>query len=79
MYSNYILLYILQNGEAVVQYLIGGENMAELFEVLMVVVSAKINYVIAFYIINFVMVSIDLFLYFRNSEIDKKHVHFYLQ
>ncbi|NDL68474.1 hypothetical protein [Anaerotalea alkaliphila] len=30
----------------------------------------RINYVIVFYILNFVMVGIDLLLYFRNSKLD---------
>lgn len=33
--------------------------------------SGKVNYVVIFYIINFVMVSIDIALYFRNSKLDK--------
>jgi len=33
--------------------------------------SGKINYVIAFYILNFVMVSIDLLLYFKNRQLDQ--------
>jgi len=33
--------------------------------------SDKITYVLAFYVLNFLMVGIDLFLYFRNIEIDK--------
>ena len=32
----------------------------------------SITYVVIFYIINFVMVSIDTALYFRNSALDKK-------
>jgi len=32
--------------------------------------SGKINYVIGFYILNFIMVSVDLFYYFRNRKID---------
>jgi len=32
--------------------------------------SGKINYVIAFYILNFIMVSIDLMLYFKNRQLD---------
>lgn len=34
-------------------------------------VAGNINYVIFFYMLNFVMVSIDLVLYFRNLKIDK--------
>ncbi len=33
--------------------------------------SGKITYVFAFYIINFIMVGIDLAFYFRNASIDK--------
>jgi len=33
--------------------------------------SDKITYVLAFYILNFILVGIDLFLYFRNIKIDK--------
>lgn len=33
--------------------------------------SDKITYVFAFYIINFIMVGIDLALYFRNVKIDR--------
>ena len=32
--------------------------------------NGRINYVIAFYILNFIMVSIDLFIYFRNQKLD---------
>jgi hypothetical protein len=32
--------------------------------------SGKINYVLIFYILNFVMVSIDLMIYFRNHRLD---------
>ena len=35
------------------------------------IVSSTINYVLAFYIINSVMVSIDILLYFRNCALDK--------
>lgn len=31
----------------------------------------KITYVLVFYILNFIMVGIDLLLYFRNCNIDK--------
>lgn len=34
-------------------------------------VSGNINYVVFFYVLNFVMVSIDLVLYFRNLKLDK--------
>ena len=34
--------------------------------------SGNITYVFVFYVLNFVMVSIDIALYFRNSAIDKK-------
>lgn len=33
-------------------------------------VGGNINYVVIFYMINFVMVSIDLILYFRNLKLD---------
>jgi hypothetical protein len=32
----------------------------------------KISYVLIFYIINFVMVTIDIIIYFRNAKYDKK-------
>jgi hypothetical protein len=34
--------------------------------------SGNITYVFVFYVLNFVMVSIDIALYFRNSAMDKK-------
>lgn len=34
--------------------------------------SGKINYVIAFYVLNFIMVGIDLVLYFRNRSLDRQ-------
>jgi len=34
-------------------------------------VSSKITYVFIFYVINLIMVSIDIFLYFRNLKLDK--------
>ncbi len=34
--------------------------------------SGKITYVFAFYLLNFVMVAIDAALYVRNSRLDKK-------
>lgn len=34
------------------------------------IVSGKITYVFIFYVLNFVMVAIDLVLYFRNSKLD---------
>lgn len=34
--------------------------------------AGEITYVFIFYVINFVMVAIDIALYFRNSAIDKK-------
>jgi hypothetical protein len=33
--------------------------------------SGKINYVIAFYVLNFIMVGLDLVLYFRNRRLDQ--------
>ena len=34
-------------------------------------VGGNINYVVIFYIINLIMVSIDLMIYFRNLKLDK--------
>ena len=34
------------------------------------ILNGKINYVIGFYILNFIMVSLDLILYFRNKKLD---------
>lgn len=34
-------------------------------------ISGKLNYVVIFYIINLVMVSIDLVIYFKNLKLDK--------
>lgn len=34
--------------------------------------SGKITYVFVFYVINFVMVSIDMILFFRNKRLDEK-------
>lgn len=34
-------------------------------------IAGRINYVVAFYIINMIMVSIDLSLYFRNKKLDQ--------
>ncbi len=36
------------------------------------IMSDKITYVLVFYIINIVMVSIDLLLYLRNMKLDRK-------
>lgn len=36
------------------------------------IISGKITYVFVFYIINFVMVFIDICLYFRNSRLDRE-------
>ena len=36
-------------------------------------ISGNVNYVVIFYIINLVMVSIDLMIYFRNRELDRKN------
>lgn len=41
-----------------------------LFGILSKFVAGNITYVLVFYIINFVMVSIDMSLYFRNRQID---------
>lgn len=35
-------------------------------------IAGNTNYVLIFYIINLIMVSIDLFIYFRNLKIDKE-------
>lgn len=35
------------------------------------IVAGKLNYVVAFYIINFIMVGIDTVIYFRNQKIDR--------
>jgi len=35
-------------------------------------VSGKITYVFAFYILNFIMVALDAILYFRNSKLDRQ-------
>ena len=35
-------------------------------------ISGNINYVVIFYIINSIMVSIDLLIYFRNRRLDKE-------
>lgn len=34
--------------------------------------SGKITYVFVFYVINLIMVTIEVFLYIRNSRLDKK-------
>ena len=34
-------------------------------------VSGNVNYVVTFYIINFIAVSIDILLYFRNQRLDR--------
>jgi len=34
--------------------------------------AGNLNYVVIFYIINFVMVSIDMAIYFRNQKIDRQ-------
>lgn len=36
------------------------------------IVQKDINYVIAFYVLNFVMVFIDILLYIRNKKLDNK-------
>jgi hypothetical protein len=36
------------------------------------VAAGNLNYVVIFYIINFVMVSIDMAFYFRNQKIDRQ-------
>ncbi|MGB5824034.1 MAG: hypothetical protein WBH44_08140 [Proteocatella sp.] len=36
------------------------------------IISGKITYVFIFYIINMIMVFIDILLYFRNKKLDKK-------
>ncbi len=37
------------------------------------IIAGNINYVVIFYIINLVMVSIDLMLYFRNLRLDREN------
>lgn len=34
--------------------------------------AGKITYVFVFYLINFAMISVDVFLYFRNRSLDRK-------
>ena len=36
------------------------------------IASGTLNYVVIFYILNFVMVSIDMAFYFRNQKIDRQ-------
>lgn len=42
-----------------------------LFGVASKVVSGRVSYVVVFYIINFIAISIDICLYFRNRRLDK--------
>lgn len=35
--------------------------------------AGKITYVFAFYVLNFIMVAIDLYLYFRNKQLDSQN------
>lgn len=54
--------------------------MSQLFETFMVVcfgisskfLSGNLTYVVFFYILNLLMVGMDIALYFRNSNLDKK-------
>ena len=39
------------------------------------VISGQINYVLVAYILNLVIVSINIIIYFRNASIDKKRLH----
>ena len=36
------------------------------------IIAGKITYVFVFYVLNFIMVSIDLCLYFRNTKLDRQ-------
>jgi len=36
------------------------------------IIAGKITYVFVFYVLNFMMVSIDLCLYFRNTKLDRQ-------
>ncbi len=42
-----------------------------LFGILSKIASGKITYVIFFYVLNFIMVFINLILYFRNKKLDE--------
>jgi len=42
------------------------------FGIMSKIVSGTITYVFAFYVLNFIMVSIDVALYFRNRNIERK-------
>lgn len=37
------------------------------------IVSGNVNYVVYFYVLNLIMVSIDITLYFRNHMLDKQN------
>ena len=37
-------------------------------------IAGQLTYVVIFYILNFVMVSIDIILYFRNAALDRQQV-----
>jgi len=39
------------------------------------VVAGTLNYVVIFYMLNSVMVSIDILLYFRNQKLDRLRAH----
>lgn len=41
-----------------------------MFGILSKFIAGNLTYVVVFYIINFIMVSIDLVLYFRNKKLD---------
>ncbi|HQF36897.1 MAG TPA: hypothetical protein PLL26_04635 [Candidatus Dojkabacteria bacterium] len=36
------------------------------------IIAGKITYVFVFYVLNFIMVSVDLCLYFRNTKLDRQ-------
>ncbi len=41
------------------------------FGIVSKLISDNVTYVLVFYIINFIMVAVDIALYFRNSKLDK--------
>ena len=43
-----------------------------LFGMISKIIAGKITYVLVFYVLNFIMVSIDLCLYFRNTKLDRQ-------
>lgn len=38
-------------------------------------ISGQINYVLLVYLLNLAIVSTNVFVYFRNAALDRKHVH----